>query len=115
MARIKLTEGELRNIIKKIINESSSSIRSKVYTDLTTDDGIEFTVQGIVEKYPREGEYTVEDNYDIDTEPQFRADVENYVNNNEELVKQALVDAADKNDEYAQSEHDEYNPEEQYQ
>jgi len=123
MARIKLTEGELRNIIKKVINESfskkpineASGLQTQhMVADLETPDGLAYSVDAILYPYP-DGSYEVGDYKlaDGSYEEQFKEEIENYILNNETQVEQGIVDQADQNDEYAQSEHDEYNPEEQ--
>jgi len=124
MALLKLTEGELRGIIKKIIiesynkksmNEANGLNPTHLEANLETPDGLAYSVKAIV--YPDENGYYEVGDYSLipgSYEEEFKNEIENYILNNETEVEQGIVDQVNENDEIAQSEHDEYNPEEQY-
>lgn len=124
MAQLKLTENELRLVVRKIIAESKKKITEdigatpeQVEVRLNTPEGFEFTIKGEVyayepdEEYPN-GSFDVGDYSLVDGsyEPEYKGDIEDFILNNEQEIEQELVDQVKQNDQYAEDEPNEYDP-----
>ena len=95
MAKISLTEEELRGVVRKIIKEGyNKNIESEA--DLETDEGIEFSVGGDVDYTSLDDPFTLHEYWLIDGtyDPQFKNEIENYMTNNYQKISDALENKA---------------------
>lgn len=116
MAKIKLTESELRNLIKKVINESSPTPTTTVQIeleDVELENG-EYASFGITGKlyYYKDGDYDIdnlwltEGSYDVDLE----IEIEKWISDNRNIIIEKIFEQAKIDDEIAYDQAHEYDP-----
>lgn len=113
MAKISLTEDELRSVVRKIIKEGyHKSIEAE--SDLETDEGIEFSVGGDVDYTSLDDPFTLHEYWLIDGtyDPQFKTDIENYIANNYRTISDKLEQSAQNILQNSYDEAHDYNPNE---
>lgn len=108
MAIIKLSENELRDIIRKVISESkiNESYGVDVEIDLETDDYIPFSISGKIYNDMVEDYSLIQGSYD----PVFEQEINQWMLNNDDKIKDLLFDKAIEMDEISYDETNEYNP-----
>jgi hypothetical protein len=119
MAKIKLTESELRGIIRKIISERQNKINESnnkriVNVDFETDEFIPFTISAKI--YNTNGSYELTDIDDYwlsegSFDPMFKTEIEEWIINNETKVENKILDVASDEDDTFDDNQTEYNPE----
>lgn len=121
MAQLKLNENELRSIIKKIIlesfinkkelKESERLIRAEV--DFNEEDGIPpFTITGTA--YSPNDYFQDADLADGSYDPMFEPEIRNWMNNNDNVIQDALRDSVNYNNEIDFDNYSEYNPDDMH-
>jgi hypothetical protein len=130
MAKIKLTEGELRGIIRNVISELNSKKRMNEMPnipfkgkripseyELETPEGIKFVVMANVNSLGN-GNYEIgDDDYwlvENSYSPEEEQLIKEYLEYNKEDVEQEIVNQAHRNYEIERDYHDEYRPEDRY-
>lgn len=127
MAQIKLTEEELRGIIRNVISESNSKKRISEMPnipfkgkripseyELETPENIKFIVKGYIEKDGDDYYRIGDDDYWLAGGPYTPEEeqlIREYMEYNKEDVEQEIVNQAEQNDNIDRDSHNEYTPE----
>ena len=116
MAKIKITEAAMRNLIKRVIKESNMSHQiveiEMEDVELLNGEITSFGLSANVSKYG-DGDYDInnyklsQDSYD----PQLKKEIEEWAMNNLYIIDDKLVDQFELDNEIAYDEHNEYYPE----
>ena len=117
MAKIKITESEIRSLIKRVIKETTNMQSEIVETEIENAELLNgeiasFGLSANITKYS-DGEYDInkyklaQDSYN----PQLKKEIEEWVMDNQDFVDEKLIQQFEIDNEIAYDEHNEYNPE----